>query len=241
LHQQVGAAGEGRVLVADQDGVGRGGARRVLGAVDEPEQVAAVEVAEALHLVDHAHGRPERRDDPAGQLEARVGAAGPDVEEQVAGGGRRAVPLARDLAKGVQPGGARAVEEPVPGRGPDAEHAGQPLLGHPEPDGPDHARGVGQHVVDACLAARFEREREEHGALGQRGENRLGFGHEHLRSLGRLHDRVSGERGRRLGGGTEAARPRRADARGCGQGGSGVTPAGPGRTVTAISIFCRIL
>ena len=52
LDDHVAAAGERGILVADQHRVGGRRALRVLGPVDEPEHVALVERAEAVHLVD---------------------------------------------------------------------------------------------------------------------------------------------------------------------------------------------
>ena len=59
LHDHVAAAGERGILVADERGVDRRVPVRVLGAVDEAEQVAVVEVAEAVHLVDGGDGVAE--------------------------------------------------------------------------------------------------------------------------------------------------------------------------------------
>ncbi len=51
LHDQVAAAREGGILVADEDGVGEVGPDRVGRAVDEAEEIAVVEVAEPGDLV----------------------------------------------------------------------------------------------------------------------------------------------------------------------------------------------
>ena len=87
----VAAAGEVRVLVADQRGRdARPRAGRVLGAVDEAQQVALVEVLEAVHLVDARWPRRRSRSHQLrGQLEAQVHPPGADVEQQVARRGRR--------------------------------------------------------------------------------------------------------------------------------------------------------
>ena len=52
LHDDVAAAGEGGVLVADISGVDGRLPGRILRAVDEAEQIAVVEIAKAMHLVD---------------------------------------------------------------------------------------------------------------------------------------------------------------------------------------------
>src|SRR6185369_14156375 len=95
----VAATAEVRVLVADgRERVGRrpGG---VLRAVDEAEQVALVEVLEAVCLVDDVDPATEPGHDLAGELEAEVELAGPQMEQQIAGGRDRDVTVARDLTK----------------------------------------------------------------------------------------------------------------------------------------------
>lgn len=62
LDHDVAAALEGGVFIADQDGLGDGLAARVFGAVDEAEEVAVVEIAEAVNFVGGGLGN--RRDDP---------------------------------------------------------------------------------------------------------------------------------------------------------------------------------
>ena len=84
LDDDIAAAREVRVVVADEQGVVGGRTDRVLGAVDEAEQVAAVEVAEAVHLVDDGRGAAEPLGHPGSELEAEVQLLGLDVEEQVA-------------------------------------------------------------------------------------------------------------------------------------------------------------
>ena len=56
LHVDVAAAREVGVLVADLGGGHRQWSVRVLGAVDEAEQVAVVEELEAVHFVDDGDG-----------------------------------------------------------------------------------------------------------------------------------------------------------------------------------------
>ncbi len=48
LHDHVAAAGEGGILRADDGGFGHFAAAWILRAVDEPEQVAVVEIAKAV-------------------------------------------------------------------------------------------------------------------------------------------------------------------------------------------------
>jgi hypothetical protein len=85
LHDDVAAAGKRTVLVADDHGVDGGLAFWVLGPVDEAQQVALVERAKAVYLVDHAGGFSERLGQPLRQLEAQILTARADVEQQIAG------------------------------------------------------------------------------------------------------------------------------------------------------------
>ena len=107
LDDHVAAAGERRVLVADERRRLRRAALGVLGAVDEAEQVALVERAEAVHLVDDASVALEPLGQPLGELEAEIEPVRADVEQQVARGRDRGVALAGDLGERVQAGRAR--------------------------------------------------------------------------------------------------------------------------------------
>ena len=80
LDDDVAAAGERGILVADQDGFARGRALRVLGAVDEAEHVAFVEGPEPVHLVDDLGESAQPLGQSLGQFEAQVESVGPDVE-----------------------------------------------------------------------------------------------------------------------------------------------------------------
>ncbi len=173
LHDDVAAAGEVLVLVADQHGLGGLPALRVLGAVHEAEQVAGVVVGEAVGRVDDGGGAGEPPGDPAGELPADVHPGGPDVQEQVAGGGRGAVAGAGHLGERVQGGRAGAVEEPVPGVGADAGDAGEADVGGAEGDRVTEAREVGQQRADRVLTAGVDGEDQEDRGGGERGEDRL--------------------------------------------------------------------
>lgn len=113
LHDDVTAAREIRVVVGgDQGGLGGGAAGRVLGAVDEPEQVPRVEVAEPDRVVLDAHVRAERVDEAARELEHEIAAVGADVEQHVAGGGGRVVAPATRRRERVQVRGTRRAGRP---------------------------------------------------------------------------------------------------------------------------------
>ena len=134
LDDDVAAGGELGILVADEDRGRRCRPGRVLGAVDEPQQVALVEVLEPVHLVDHGRVFPEPTRELAGELEAQVHPPRPDVEEQIAGRRDGLVALTGELRQRAQRGRPRAAEEPIPERRADADHACQLAVGDAEPD-----------------------------------------------------------------------------------------------------------
>ena len=101
LHDHIAAAGKSRVLLADDGGVDGGLVHGILRAVDETEQVAIVEVLEAMHLVRHGDGAAEPRHDLDRQLEAQIHARGADVKEDVARR-RDGVMLAADFTERMQ-------------------------------------------------------------------------------------------------------------------------------------------
>lgn len=129
LHDDVAASRTIGVLVGDEHGVRDRGADGVGGAVDEAQQVAGVEVAEALRIVHYLRGITELEKKLALKLEADVAAVGADVEEQVAGCGHGGMAVPGDLTEGPQLLGAaeagNAVCEKVPSVGADADGAGE--------------------------------------------------------------------------------------------------------------------
>ena len=127
LDDHVAAAGEGRVLLADEGGVDGRLVDGILRAVDETEQVAIVEVLEAVHFVRRGDGAAQPRHDLRRQLEAEIHARGADMEEDVARR-RDGVMLAADLAERMQFLRPRRAEQPVPGVGAERHDAGQPAL-----------------------------------------------------------------------------------------------------------------
>ena len=187
LDQQVAAAGVGRVVVlGDHHRVLGVAALGVLGAVDEAEQVALVEGAEAVHLVDDADALVEAVGDQPRQLEAEVEATGADVEEEVAGGRGRGVHRAAQFLERMEFGRQRRVEEALPEGRPDADHAAEPGVRRAEADRAAQAAEVRQQVEDLFLAARVDADRQEDRRVGERREDRLGlFGHRYFYRDGR--------------------------------------------------------
>ena len=116
LDDHVAAAGEVRVgVVADQRRVGQLGAGRVGRAVDEAEQVARVEVAEADRLVDHAR----RVADARRAAGARARRSCPRARRGCGRAGRPASTARRAPARGPRrtgaapPAGAPATGDPT--------------------------------------------------------------------------------------------------------------------------------
>ena len=84
LHDDVAAAGGGGVFLGDEDRGRHGGTDGVGGAVDEAEEVAHVEVAEADCLVDDGGGVAEEVHQLSLELEAEISPLRAYVEEDVA-------------------------------------------------------------------------------------------------------------------------------------------------------------
>jgi hypothetical protein len=78
----------------DQHRRGRGRAFGILGAVHESEQIAFVERSETVDLVDDSCLVCEALGEPLRELEAEIEPVGADVEEEIAGCGRRVMRLA---------------------------------------------------------------------------------------------------------------------------------------------------
>ena len=143
LHDDIAAAGRRWILVADQDRVERGLPLRVFGAVDKAEEVALVEIAEAVHLVGDRYRIAEAADQLACQLEAQIHALGADVEQDVAG---RRDGLARpgpEFAERVQFRRARRAEQPVPNCRPERHDAGQIAFEIAKSDRPQQGAQIG--------------------------------------------------------------------------------------------------
>src|SRR6202012_5473500 len=117
------ATGERWVLRADERGVDHRLSARVLGAVDESQKVAVVEIAKAVHLVDRSDRLAELAHDLRRHLEAQVHPLGADMKQKVPWGGDCVARSGPELAERVKFGGARVPEQPVPSLGADSHHA----------------------------------------------------------------------------------------------------------------------
>ena len=83
LDDHVAAAGELRIVVGDRDRPQRRRALRVLGPVDEAQQIALVEGPEPVDLVDHRDKTRKPVGQSLRQLEAEIESVRTDVEEQI--------------------------------------------------------------------------------------------------------------------------------------------------------------
>ncbi len=171
LRDHVAAAGECGILRADERGVDHRLPTRIFGAVDEAQEVAVIEVAKAVHLVDRRDRVAELRHDLRRDLETQVHPLGADMKQEVS---RRCDRVARsgpELAERVKFGRARVAEQPVPGVGADAHDAGEAGLEIAKFNRANQARKVRAerpHGVDIVLALVDGHDQEDRGARQRR-------------------------------------------------------------------------
>ena len=173
LHDDVAATGELRILVADEHRRCGRGPLRVLRAVDEAQQVALVEVLEAVRLVDDVGVTAEAIHDLAAQLEAHVHVMRAHMQEQVARRRGSHVVRAVQCLERVQPLRPGCAEHPVPQQRADAEYGIQVVRRGAERHRPGDPRQVGEQVADDLLAPFSHREHEEERGAGGRGDDLL--------------------------------------------------------------------
>jgi hypothetical protein len=109
LDDDVAAASEGAIFIADDGGINGGLIHRIFRAVDKAEQVAIVEITEAMDLVRHRNRAVEPRHDLRRQLKAQIHAGGPDMQHDVARRRDRMM-NAMDFTKGMQAFRSRRAE-----------------------------------------------------------------------------------------------------------------------------------
>ena len=81
LNDDVASAGESGIFVANEDGVDGCAARGIFGAVHKAEEIAFIEVAEAVDFVGGSDGPFEASHDLGGELETEIHALGTDVKD----------------------------------------------------------------------------------------------------------------------------------------------------------------
>lgn len=177
LNDHIAAAREIAVLVTDEHRVGRDVTLGVLGAVDEAEEVALVEVLETVHLVHHGDRSVEAFADQLGQFETEIHVVRSHMEEQVTRGGRGSVPGARQRHEGMQIARAGSLEEPVPCGGADADDATQLRIRSSETDRSPQPGHILEQVANSGLAAGCHGAHEEQGGFGGRGDHELRLNH----------------------------------------------------------------
>src|SRR5437773_2746852 len=114
LHDDVAAAGECGILLADERGFDGLLPLGILRPIDETDEVAAVEVTEPMHLVHGGDRGSKPGHDVRRELEAQVHSTRSDVEKEVARSRDRMALPCLEFAKRSELGGTRRSEEPVP-------------------------------------------------------------------------------------------------------------------------------
>ena len=107
LHDDVAAAGEINIFVADKNEFADGLTPRILGAIDKSKQIAVIKVSKPMHLVRLRHYTSDARHYLRGKLEAHIHVVGANVKQQIAGGGNRVASAGSNFAEWVQLGGTR--------------------------------------------------------------------------------------------------------------------------------------
>src|SRR5208282_4311674 len=181
--------GERGVLIADEHGIDRCRAPGILRPVDETEQIAVIEITEALHFVHRRNGIAETRHTLSGKLEAKIHALSADVEQQVAWRRDRMARSAANLLEGVQFRWLRLSKEAVPRVRPKPHHAGKSSF-QVAKFHRTHQRGevsAERAHSGAMLNARVECHAEEDRSAGQRRRYRLCQARQDTCRLGRVH------------------------------------------------------
>lgn len=175
LDDNVAAADERGVFAADDRGFDGAYVARVLGAVDESDQIACVEVTEAVRFVVNRN-RPGNAFHAVGhQLEAHVHARRANVQQHVTRGRHRMSVRCTNLAKRVQFRRSRHSEKLIPNRRSKADRAGKPGFRIARAHGADESGqigGEGPHGRRA-IAPRFDARDQEHRRVRKRRKHRL--------------------------------------------------------------------
>jgi hypothetical protein len=162
LHDDVTPASEIRILVADDRGARGRDAGRILGAVDETQQVALVEVLEPMHFVDDSGMARKPVGHQPGEFEADVETTCPQVKQQVSRGRDGAVLGADHFCERVQTDRRRIIEEPTPQSRPDPHNAAEARIRPPETDRPREAGHVGKQIANTVFCPRVHRRDQEY-------------------------------------------------------------------------------
>src|SRR5215813_5698839 len=113
LYDHVAPTGKRGILLADDGGVDSSLFHRVLRPIDEADQVAIIEVVEAVHFIHRGNCAAEPRHDLCRQFEAQVHARCTDMKKDITRR-CRSMMLPADFTEWMQMFRLRHSEEPVP-------------------------------------------------------------------------------------------------------------------------------
>ena len=113
LNDHVAPAGKRGILFADDGGLDRSRFHRILRPIDEADQVAIIEIVEAVYFIRGGDGVAEPRHDLCRQFKAQIYAHGADMKEDVTRR-RDGVMPAADLGERLQVLRPRLSEQPIP-------------------------------------------------------------------------------------------------------------------------------
>src|SRR5271166_231693 len=125
LHDNVTAAGERGVFLADHRGVDHRLTPGILRPIDETQEITVVKIAEAMNFVHRRNSISDARHDLRCQLETQIHALRADVENQVAWRRNRMASSRANFAEHAQFRWQRRSKEPVPRVGSKTYDAGK--------------------------------------------------------------------------------------------------------------------
>ncbi len=170
LHDHVAAAGMVGVFVADDRGFRQRQPFRVGRAIDEVQQVTAIEVAEAGHLVHRLHGVAEGHQQIALEGDDQVHGTRAHVVQQVTRGGHGGVGRTLDLAERLQLARRRAAHHRFPHAVADGHVAGEGALDIADGGVLDQVIAAAQHLAHLGdgIGIVLHLQHQERGRVGQR-------------------------------------------------------------------------
>src|SRR5215469_2377601 len=175
LHDDVASTCESGIFVANKDSIGGRAAGGIFRAIHEAEEIAIVEVAEAVNFVAGRDGAFEASHDLRGELETKIHTLGADMKHQIASRGDSMARAGPNFIKGMKFSRPRRAEKTVPPIGTDAHDAGQGTFERAKTDGPQKRREIGAEGKDrgAIFVTGIDRDDEKHGGFCKRSRNEL--------------------------------------------------------------------
>ena len=114
LNHHVASTTELRVFVSDQCRMGDIWSDGIGGSIHESQQVARIEIAEALYLVDYGDAVAKRLKQQTLQFKTQIQTRGPNVKQNIAGRGGRVVLRPLDRGKRLELLGPRLRVKALP-------------------------------------------------------------------------------------------------------------------------------